>query len=140
MRRGAIDRRQRQHRSELARRGFGLVALHGEPPEPRVRGGVERIDRDDALVNRAQLRRIVNARVSEQLRQLASRFDIVEIGTDQRLQLRNRARPILLLERDLRHLRVRALLPLRDRDQRGPLDRVLPMFSTGLTVEHKIEF
>ena len=66
MRGRLIDRADRQHRPELAHGRVGVVALQREPAERGVRLGVERIDRDDALVDRLERAGVGDAGLAQQ--------------------------------------------------------------------------
>ena len=65
-----------------------------------MRANVKRIDGHDALVDGAETGGIVDARLAKQRRQLAGRFDVVEIDLHKGLQLGNGARRVLLVQGD----------------------------------------
>ena len=72
---------------------------------------------DNALVDGADPRRVVDASLAHHFRQLPRSLDVVEVRIYQCLQLGNRTGAIVLLERHLRHLRVRAVAAVRNRHQ-----------------------
>ena len=106
----AIDRLQREDRAELARRDLRVVALDGELAEHRVRFDVVRVDARNPVVDRPQHCRILDPGKLQLRRQPTRRTDVVEVDGDERLQLRDRAGRVLLLDRDRRDQRVRAIL------------------------------
>ena len=116
MRRRLVRRTGLQRDAELAHRRRRVLRGQRDPAERAVRGGVEGIERDDAVEGERGYARLL--RLLRNRGELASRLDVRVIGGDDRFVLTTRARLVAQPLGERRHDHVRTLGPDRRGDER----------------------
>ena len=126
MRRRRVERASRDLRAELPRRDARISSLHLQSSERGMVRRIKRIERANQFVHRDQALGIVAAGLLELLRQQPRGIQIGVRVFQQGLELADGSRPIVALQRDLRHQRVRAPGAGGNRHQlRGTLERAI---------------